>query len=42
MPELRHMNVSKMFPGRYIKADDLGGEDLALTIAGCDEEVVGV
>jgi len=35
------MKVGAMFPGRYLKAADLGGEDVTYTIESCEVEMVG-
>lgn len=35
------MKLSEAFPGKYLKADDLGDEDVAVTIKDCTQEMVG-
>ena len=35
------MNVNDMFPSRYLKADDLRGQEVAVVIGRCQEEDIG-
>jgi hypothetical protein len=39
--KVRHMKRSDAFPSRFLKASDVNGEDLAVTISGIDWEEVG-
>lgn len=35
------MKLGDMFPSKYLKAADLNGKDLTLTILGCEMETIG-